>query len=943
MPVINVPIRVENAARAKSELNQLARILGQAATTAGTAESKIASLGSTTKTVANASVTNILRLKNEILALAGAYASLAAVQKHVGNIFGDSSVVEDARISVASVLNMTQELRDENGEILKGQDAYNASLRLSSDIIAKIQVLALGTNVTFQELVSTVSAIIAPATKVGIAVERIPDLAVKVTNAMRALNIPVEQLRTEFEALVSGNINRAQDLLVGYLGLTGNMIRDFQKAGTLEAELNKRLETFSFAAAETATSWTGIKNALADSIQMLNRWTGSGLFEGSKNSVAALSKFLIRIENGTPRVGEGFENIAAAITRLQDAIGDRLITATADLLEMLAALNQPGNLAVLEGTLEDIAGAAGEAWNILKQAAGLVSGIGSSVLSAWRELPDPIREYGLILAMLGGKRGLAAFSLATEGIQMVATQVKAWGAVLRGELALADFAKMNGEEARAWLNQNKDTGVAPAMASSHGAPQLARSTDSVGTPPKVTATGKIGTYASDRGNDATLKRTEKAAQKLADLWYQVKQMEDAATSDNTLEKKLQEIAQAGKAAGATAPDIARLQNAYAAAFKKDVLADFHKEILSLQGDTQGLTQLETQAQVDSWTSKLKGLGLTAGEVSDKIAVLRRALEKKSEVKDLQTAADFYRELGDLSGSYGQSIEYQNRLIEQQAQLYRTSGIPEALVQQWEALKKLETARDPWSGFTRTTNKYFADATNWAQQFGNAWNGVMDGMTDSFMTFCKTGKLDFNDMIDSFISDLMRLTFQAASSGLFKGLTGLVGGLFGSGSMGSLVDTASNAMQAIPGIAHSGWHVGHEAPADGFRSVPAMAFAGAPRLHSGGGWFRSDEYPAILQRGERVLNRDETAAYHAGMQAGGYGAAISVPVNVVIENKTGENITAQKMGQKANAKGSLDVTILMTRTVVNDVAQGNGGPIAKTMESIYGLKRLSRGR
>ncbi len=44
-----------------------------------------------------------------------------------------------------------------------------------------------------------------------------------------------------------------------------------------------------------------------------------------------------------------------------------------------------------------------------------------------------------------------------------------------------------------------------------------------------------------------------------------------------------------------------------------------------------------------------------------------------------------------------------------------------------------------------------------------------------------------------------------------------------------------------------------------RMVPAMAFVGAPRMHRGG-WagLRPDEVPAILQKGERVLNRREAA-------------------------------------------------------------------------------------
>ena len=364
----------------------------------------------------------------------------------------------------------------------------------------------------------------------------------------------------------------------------------------------------------------------------------------------------------------------------------------------------------------------------------------------------------------------------------------------------------------------------------------------------------------------------------------------------------------------------------------------------------------TQGQADT----LQAEKAKAAELQKQVA-LRDAEQKAQErqYKDLQTAADFYKELGDLSGEYGESLEYQNRVLEHEASIYRDT-LPAAMrpyVDEWLRLKQLQNARDPFSGLTRTTNKYFADATNWAQQLGSIWGNTMDGMTDALTEFCMTGKLNFNDLANSFIQQVIRMQMQAAVSGLFKGMTSFVGGLFGFGGGGGGGGVASLAAGSsgvssfgsevmsgiVGGIAHSGWYVGREVPADGFRSVPAMAFAGAPRLHSGGGLFARDEYPAILQRGERVLNRDETAAYHAGMQAGGYGGAVNVPVNVIIENKSGEELTAQKTSQHSNAQGGLDVRVLVTRVVVDDVTGGNGGPIAKAMQSIYGVKRLARGR
>jgi len=338
----------------------------------------------------------------------------------------------------------------------------------------------------------------------------------------------------------------------------------------------------------------------------------------------------------------------------------------------------------------------------------------------------------------------------------------------------------------------------------------------------------------------------------------------------------------------------------------------------------------TQGQADT----LKAEKDKAAELQKQVA-LRDAEQKAQErqYKDLQTAADFYKELGDLSGEYGESLEYQNRLIEQQAQLYRTSGIPEALVQQWEALKKLETARDPWSGFARTTNKYFSDATNWAERLGSIWGNTMDGMADALTEFCMTGKLNFNDLANDFIRQVVRMQMQAAVSGLFKGIGSIVMGGFG--DMFSTT-TSSVTSEGVSYEMTTGWHrgglVGFDSPTF-TRNVPAFAFAGAPRLHSGGGWFAQDEYPAILQRGERVLNRDETAAYHAGMAAGGGGSR--VVVNNTVHNYTSAVVEQE---EKPNASGGIDmVTIIrQAKDAFAKDLRDRGGKSNSVMRRNYGM-------
>lgn len=92
-------------------------------------------------------------------------------------------------------------------------------------------------------------------------------------------------------------------------------------------------------------------------------------------------------------------------------------------------------------------------------------------------------------------------------------------------------------------------------------------------------------------------------------------------------------------------------------------------------------------------------------------------------------------------------------------------------------------------------------------------------------------------------------------------------------MASLFDSSSSR-SILSGIYHEGGLVGAGAP---MRMMPALAFAGAPRLHEGA-YLRPDEVPAILQRGERVLNRAEARAYEAGRGSGGPPMALTFNVS-----------------------------------------------------------------
>ena len=155
----------------------------------------------------------------------------------------------------------------------------------------------------------------------------------------------------------------------------------------------------------------------------------------------------------------------------------------------------------------------------------------------------------------------------------------------------------------------------------------------------------------------------------------------------------------------------------------------------------------------------------------------------------------------------------------------------------------------WDAVAKSLADYAEKARNIGGDIGNALVNAFQSAENAIGDFVKTGKLNFRDLVSSMLADLAKLGARRFLLGPLAGiLSGFMPGL-GTGGM-------------FANIFHAGGLVGGAAPG---RMVPAMAFANAPRMHNGG-WagLRSDEVPAILQRGERVLSRREAAGYGQGV-------------------------------------------------------------------------------
>ena len=170
----------------------------------------------------------------------------------------------------------------------------------------------------------------------------------------------------------------------------------------------------------------------------------------------------------------------------------------------------------------------------------------------------------------------------------------------------------------------------------------------------------------------------------------------------------------------------------------------------------------TQGQADT----LQAENAKAAELQKQVAL--RDAEQKAQEKSVRLAEGqlkFFKELGELSGDYGQSLTLQNRLIEKQAKEYReVYKISDELVDKWVELQKLQVSQDPFDGAYRGLLKFsaeYADSGKQWEKISYSFAGNFQSATrDMFDNFLDTGRMSFASLERSFAALLKDMAYQA---------------------------------------------------------------------------------------------------------------------------------------------------------------------------------------
>ena len=348
---ISIDLHALNADKAASAIDQVTRSASQAEKALGgigaesaKAASQTVELGRRGKDAGEAITTAMKGAAKSVLALVGAYKAVEGMKGFVQRGIEFNSSVESSRIGMASIITSMVQLEDAQGKVLEGAKKYQAAQGIAADMMKEIQRLGLETTATTQELVEGVQTIMGPAVQAGMALKDIPKFAVAGAQAMQTLGIPLNQMRTELDAILTGTVNKAQDILAPKLfadvkGDLGEYIRGLKEAGTLIPELNKRLEPFALAGKDVAQTWKGLTSNLSEALDVLAGNSAQGITKNLKKAIAVMRDFILITENGQTRISDNLENIAEFLTLLENRIGGAILGSVEALVDGFKAIN----------------------------------------------------------------------------------------------------------------------------------------------------------------------------------------------------------------------------------------------------------------------------------------------------------------------------------------------------------------------------------------------------------------------------------------------------------------------------------------------------------------------------------------------------------------------------------------------------------------------------
>lgn len=336
-------------------------------------------------------------------------------------------------------------------------------------------------------------------------------------------------------------------------------------------------------------------------------------------------------------------------------------------------------------------------------------------------------------------------------------------------------------------------------------------------------------------------------------------------------------------------------------YSKDVLA-LQQELANNQSAIAGLTATyspQGSQAAQALSAELQGKQRDL-ELTRQLADAKRDLAKAN--KDAQTDDD------PALAAEIERLQAYIDLLEQAKQSNQATAAAK--------VADIKASREASYGMQKSLKDYTATATNSAENSKQLFDRSFSAMEDSATDFAVKGKTSISSLFETLRAEFYRTQLIRPVMGAFS--SGLESGALWSGLKG-----------IFSSIFHDGGTVGESAAP--MRAVSPALFAGAPRFHNG---LASDEYPAILQKGEDVISRRQKAQLRNMSSVSG-APSVSMPVTII--NSASESVQATAR-QVTTAQGGPSLEIMIDKIVAQKLATP-GSATGKALRSNFGVSRV----
>ncbi|WP_319543154.1 phage tail tape measure C-terminal domain-containing protein [uncultured Pseudodesulfovibrio sp.] len=643
----------------------------------------------------------------------------------------------------------------------------------------------------------------------GIAMIESREVLLKMLQAEMDLTEARRLARIAQDAAVIGNVNSSQAFEQLVFGIQSAQVEVLRTIG-INVNFERSYKDAAKAMGKTTTALTEHEKVQIRTNAVIKAGAGiAGAYESAMTTAGKkISSFSRYVDNFQVSMGKAFQ--PATVVAIDKA--------TEAMKRLTEEVKDPEVQARLAGLAETGVETAENLFKIGTAAADFV-GI---VADGWNQLPEIIQQAGLVGALFGGKWFVAAMTGITFAIgqwnkvngqindvsaadkreallnmernrvkqlkeqyeQLRGSELETFGPKFQNQIAQSEgyIKSLQGEvnSIRASLDQwnqaddprNRDwvTGIIQPWKANKVTPdvtttttdsdKIARAIDSITV--KLAAMNDTGTDGEAR---------------IARLTKEYNGFAKTLGSDRAeVEEFAEVLAYANEHYGQTPAEVAKATRAI-----EENISTLEHEITAIENSTDSyghvnqarlsMYQAEAEAEREYQDAVLDGVDpILAARQRDLTLQLNQVEAKK---KNLQVQTEFSREYLKLIKG---ETEFKIAQIEEQSRVWREAGADAVAVAQWEKEAKLQISREWADGAIRAFRDYGDAATDAASQVEKVITNSLNSMEDALVEFAKTGKLEFRDLANSIIDDMLRMAIQQTITGP---LSSGIGSFFGS--------------------------------------------------------------------------------------------------------------------------------------------------------------------